>query len=423
MNQWCKNVNVQPSKAAVHSLQRTWMFATIAILVSLFLCDIALTVLAYFSPFLKYHLSPPSSRNLIHDPVLGIRMSPYYPGHDSRGYRNEGISDAYDMLAIGDSLTYGYAAPPAGSWPRHLETLVGRSVYNAAVGGYGPCEYEIILNELLGLNPKVVLVGLYIGNDISNAYKSVYIDGRCTHLQSSDPVVLAEIKRADEEATLEELANRYGMKPHHPNIGSGFSPRRYIRRYSSLYKLGRSVLFLATRRGFAFRESLDDSFEAASKRPFRIAFDATPQFRTVFRNPKLDALAVNIDDPRIREGLRITQSIIISISSTLKNNGMQFIVVLMHNKPYVLSEIIRTKAHTDISNEFFTLVARTEIMTQAMVQFLAANEISWVDTLSAMRAQYAQGVSPYHASDDHHPNSGGYQAIAESLVPFLKTTK
>ena len=43
--------------------------------------------------------------------MFGKRVSPYYPGHDPRGSRNERALANADILAIGDPLTYGFAAP------------------------------------------------------------------------------------------------------------------------------------------------------------------------------------------------------------------------------------------------------------------------------------------------------------------------
>lgn len=58
-----------------------------------------------------------------------------------------------------------------GEQGRQLETLSKKIIDNAGVGGYGPCEYEQVLNELLVLYPKIVVLGLYLGNDIGDAYR------------------------------------------------------------------------------------------------------------------------------------------------------------------------------------------------------------------------------------------------------------
>src|SRR5262245_45887192 len=73
------------------------------------------------SPRADYHLSPSWTRVVVDDDVLHHRMSPYYPGNDSWGFRNRAVPDRCEVLTIGDSFTYGFAATPENTWPRQLE--------------------------------------------------------------------------------------------------------------------------------------------------------------------------------------------------------------------------------------------------------------------------------------------------------------
>lgn len=400
------------------------MLSIFAMIFGIALCEVILGVISDHSPLVKYYLSSPWNRNTIPDLRLGFRMSPYYPGHDKWGYRNRQVPHTADVLAIGDSLTYGFAAPPSGSWPYQLGILSKKTVYNAGVGGYGPCEYERVFDDLLVLQPKIVIIGLYLGNDLSDAYKAVYIDGRCTQLKSTDTGVLGEIENADKKVTLRELAIQDGMETeesgdHEPGDLAS-SLRRWLARYSPLYGLLRSTQYaLMNKSKTPFRDS-DNSFAAAASRPFRLAFDAVPNFRTVFRNPKLDALAIDIKDPRIREGFRISQSVLLSMNARLNQKGFRLIVVLLHNKPYVYADLVRANWST-APKEFFDLIAIEESATRSMVKFLEANAVTYVETLSALRSRFLQREAPYPESDDHHPNSTGYLAIAESILPFLET--
>jgi hypothetical protein len=403
------------------SRKKNWLFFVITLGFSILVCESLLSVAAYFFPFVKYHLSPPWDRNVIPDPILGKRMSPYYPGHDRRGYRNTHIPETCELLAIGDSMTYGHAAPPEGSWPRQLERLSGKATYNASVGGYGPCEYEGVLDELLLMKPKIVLVGLCLENDIIGAYWTVYIDGRFKHLKSSNEVVLNDIKRLDEEATFLDLAKRYRVAP----TGQTWqqtdtvSPLwEWIRRHSSLYKLGRSTLYSLRSLTKLFHESLDDTFEVAAKKTFRLTFDAVPRFRTVFIHPSIMELGINLNDQRIREGLRITQSVILSMNDKMKKHGGRLIIVLISGKSSVYQEIVQK--YDNFPREYFDVVKLEETLTKNIVKFLEENTISYVETLQFLRSQFSQELPYYSESDDHHPKSAGYFAIAKSILPFLE---
>jgi hypothetical protein len=273
------------------------------------------------------------------------------------------------------------------------------------------------------LRPKTVVLGLYLGNDVGDAYKAVYIDGRCRHLKSKDDIVLNAIRGADRRATLRELAEKFLPDRNHPRKGqASFSFQIWFSQHSSLYRLLQTgVDLFVTRSGFPFREGIDETFESVAKRPSRLVFNppSLSQFRTVFRNPKHDALAVDLNDPRIREGLKITLSVIFSINAKLQGKGIQFIVILLHNKPTVYADLIQKSLPT-FSEDFFRLVEMEEKVTSLIIKGLEDNGITYVETLPAFRACFLRGKSPFPEGDDHHPSAVGYQAIAESILPILK---
>ncbi len=99
--------------------------------------------------------------NRIEDAELGYRMDPALDGIDTRGFRNP---DGIDVVAIGDSHTYGYNVEPSASWPARLAELTGQSVYNLGIGGYGALHYLPLVEEALARQPRVIIVGLYLAN-------------------------------------------------------------------------------------------------------------------------------------------------------------------------------------------------------------------------------------------------------------------
>src|SRR5262245_55537941 len=100
------------------------------------------------------------------DEVLGIKMAPGSVGFDQWGFRNPTVPPAAEIVAIGDSHTYGNNATMAQSWPYVVGTLTGRSVYNLALGGYGPNQYYYLLStRAVKLRPRWVICGLYMGDD------------------------------------------------------------------------------------------------------------------------------------------------------------------------------------------------------------------------------------------------------------------
>lgn len=89
---------------------------------------------------------------------------------DANGFRNQQFLDKYDMLAVGDSFVAGSHVSDDQAWVDLLRKQSGRSIYNLGVSGSGPLVY---LNNFITLGrklqPKIVMVMLYEGNDFRDA--------------------------------------------------------------------------------------------------------------------------------------------------------------------------------------------------------------------------------------------------------------
>ncbi len=77
------------------------------------------------------------------------------------------------VLALGDSFTMGYSVEQPRTWVRVLERLLNQGaryeVINAGVPGYSTRQELVYLEEEgMGLRPDVVLLGFFLGNDITD---------------------------------------------------------------------------------------------------------------------------------------------------------------------------------------------------------------------------------------------------------------
>src|SRR5262245_45630584 len=81
------------------------------------------------------------SLNMVPDKILGGVPASRTSGFDEWGFRNKQVPSSVDIVAIGDSHTYGNTAKMAEAWPQVLGGLTRRSVYNMGLGGYGPNQY------------------------------------------------------------------------------------------------------------------------------------------------------------------------------------------------------------------------------------------------------------------------------------------
>ena len=87
---------------------------------------------------------------LVRDEILEIRLPSKSGDHDNWGFRNAKVPETAEIVALGDSHTYG-----------NTSRLTGKNVYNLAMGGYG-------------VSLAVPRSGLYIGDDFDNAYRITY---------------------------------------------------------------------------------------------------------------------------------------------------------------------------------------------------------------------------------------------------------
>ena len=70
---------------------------------------------------------------MLPDPVIGFRGNPGFPGHDRLGFNNAFVPEQADLVAVGDSLTYGVIGSPdldyrvpissSQSWPAFAADL------------------------------------------------------------------------------------------------------------------------------------------------------------------------------------------------------------------------------------------------------------------------------------------------------------
>src|SRR6266849_978830 len=123
-------------------------------------------------------------QKLVPDPELGNRLAPGTPGHDTNGYRNDSVPAQADIVAVGDSQTWGVNADRQSTWPQQLAKLSGHSVYNMSLGGYGPVQYWVLTQRAQKMSPRLVVVGLYLGNDLYDTYRLAYTNDNYKELRA-----------------------------------------------------------------------------------------------------------------------------------------------------------------------------------------------------------------------------------------------
>lgn len=89
---------------------------------------------------------------------------------DEYGFRNRSPWPARaDIVAVGDSLVFGYGVEQAATWTSLLEARLGKRVINLGMAGSGPGQYTRYFEHFgMKVRPRVLLYGLYPNNDVQD---------------------------------------------------------------------------------------------------------------------------------------------------------------------------------------------------------------------------------------------------------------
>lgn len=339
---------------------------------------------------------------LISDDQLGHRIKPNSAGHDSWGFRNETVLQSVKIVAIGDSQTYGESAKANYSWPAQLQKLMNRNVYNLSLGGYGPVEYWYLLRDkALKLKPSLIIAGFYFGNDLIDAYNSVYTNHYWKELRRPEFVA--------QESVGSKFIRGLSNDNNDNNNKIMGNLRDWLAHHSILYRvltysfMGDTFRSLETRLGNYGRDLIIIKDEEN-----KIYSGLKPVYR-------LKHLRLN--DPKKQEGLQICLDLFKQMNELCMENHIKLIVALIPTKISVFSGYM---AHTRRDNSHvIDEVIKNESRVNTMVQsYFIGNNISYIDLLGALSNSIKHN-QPYFANFDDHPNKNGYKVIAKSIKEYI----
>lgn len=139
--------------------------------------------------------------------VLPYRLRPNYQGRlattefdttiriNGLGYRGDAFQaakgNAKRVLVIGDSFTFGWGVDNEHTYPAQLQKQLGARVSGVEVinAGFAACYspdtyYLYLKQEGLALKPDLIVVGLFVGNDLDseNAFENEWLETDATGL-------------------------------------------------------------------------------------------------------------------------------------------------------------------------------------------------------------------------------------------------
>jgi lysophospholipase L1-like esterase len=290
---------------------------------------------------------------------------------DGNGFRNADPWPATaDIVAVGDSLTFGYGVERDESWPALLgQELPDAKILNLGLIGAGPQQY-LRIYETFGvpLHPKVLLIGFLARNDFWDAEM---FDTWLKSGVGGNYMVWRDFGRSETRSNMDDPLTEL---------------RRILRNESYLY----SLLRYARK---AYR-----SWRSGEPKALQLADGSRLQLSpSDLASKTVNAQPGNFVFELVLGALERMQAI-------AKHHGTCMVVVFQPSKEEV----------------YLPLLDGTSPDAGAPLrEALDARGIRYLDLLAAFRARAEVGA-PLFFETDGHPNRQGYQLIAEEIGAYLK---
>jgi hypothetical protein len=342
----------------------------------------------------------------VRDDVLGIRLAPGTTGFDEWGFRNPRVPGTAEIVAIGDSHTYGNNATMSESWPYVVSRVTGKSVYNLALGGYGPNQYfQLMQTRALKLRPRWVVCGLYLGDDFENAFLMSYGTAYWAGLRSEHRTAVdADIWRTTDESCATSPSCSISW---HRRV------RIWLSRHSVIYQLVVHGPILGRLKGTVQIRHAERRADDRTTSLTLADVGIEEAFRPVGIRDRLDQRSA-----AVREGMRITFELLGMMAKTCREHDCRLLVALIPTKETVFAEYMVREPRLHLRDVVLDLIDQEAHAKARLIEFLDHAGIAYVDALPALRQKVADGL--YTRSDgDMHPNKNGYRIIGEVVGDFI----
>lgn len=328
----------------------------------------------------------------VSDEVLRYKIEPNSGAHDSWGFRNKSVPETVDIVAVGDSHTYGISATASNSWPNTLGRISGKETYNLSLGGYGPVEYLYLMEEkALKLNPELIIVGFYLGNDLKDSLTAVYTVPIWEDLRNAEIASVLEDKKDDKRTNTNNISDWFAA-------------------HSVLYRIVSSSFI-----GDSLRQS-----RRIKKGEDVLMLDAADYGIHTGFTPDSRLKGLDLSNSEVREGLRLTLEFFNKMNQLAKEKVIDFLVVIIPTKESVFSEFILTSDELSNSEKLKRLIENEDVVNKVVKAYFKDHGIAYVDVLEKLR-EAAGREQIYPNNFGGHSNKNGYRIIANSINQYLKS--
>lgn len=380
------------------------------------LAEASLQILARSVPTFERSLFP-NPQPTIPDIKLLYRGNSKFFDHDQNGFRNPNVPAQAEIVAIGDSHTYGTSVRSIEAWPRVLERLSECGVYSMALGGYGPLQYAELARKSIQLRPRLMVVGIYFGNDFFDNWEMYLSNPTKYHVPK---VLLRPAIQLESKSPLKaKIVDFFNMGGATKDVGPNATiARKFLASNSALWGFLRALKNqFVGKKQTVFSSSFEKAVSALSPQQLQYAsvFDSK-DWRTIL-TARYRLAVEDSSEPRTMVGRWLTQLAIVDIRDTARSIGAKVLFVLLPTKEAVFASRVNEKEKHKYLEQ---LVLEEDLHRRHLVEFLKERDIAYIDASQVLGSLSDQ---PYFENADGHPNSGGHEAIANAIKASIRSCK
>lgn len=335
--------------------------------------------------------------NMIKDDFLGYRFNPTLKGIDSNGFRNKSIPDSVEIVALGDSHTFGYNVISEDAWPQQLARMTNKTVYNFGIGGYGGLQYYHLLDEAIKLKPKYIILGLYLSNDLSDI---------CNLINKNRNWQEWAINRG---YNIDSISNF--LKSEIDTKSNSFQ-RKIIAKTKRAFRslaIGSSISY------FSKKPISSLQFKRGTKRSKKNDVIINEEInKTIIKYSRicLRERYTNIDNENIKLAYTILLDIFYEAKKRSEHNDIQFCVLFIPSRINVFFDYLKEN-NFDLPQKYFTMVENERKLVDSISVFLKNINIKSVNAKPDV-VQKLYNVKNIYPSNDGHPFKEGQSAYAKA---------
>lgn len=322
--------------------------------------------------------------NKIPDEQLGYRVDPARSDIDNNGFRNPQVLEEADIIALGDSHTFGVNVAPEYSWPQQLAKMTNKTVYNFGVSSYNILQYHYLMDQAIKLKPQHIIWGLYLANDLSD---------------------VCDFVRKVEFWRKWTTANHYNFKSCSrwiPSLRTD-SFESFLRKNTAIVSALRHIILNAkwTSKWMYNKNNAIIIDEAQNK--------------TVIKHSMILAheKGMNMNRQEISLAFDIAKQVIKEAKQKSDENNISLNVLFIPSKERVFYNYLINKKY-ELPKSYHNLVKSEQLLVDRFSSLLKEMKIKFVDVQPYMVHEIHKSGSVYSYGKDGHPLKIGYRVYAQA---------